>query len=443
VIGILRSAACENRPVPAAAALPELELDLEPDEVDDLDLALRGALDRPVLILDRAGTAPAELAVGSELMLRDPEGAPVGLLAVTELVGVNEHRFRIAGEVRPVRESGPAGGYRRFADLPTTPAEVAARLVGARGAILAVPVAGPPSDADLDTIRAAAAELGVEPATVLLLVQIRERALGSYSAPRLVQQTAQAVDNAKVDAVIVPIPLPIAQDAASHGYAWAHLAARYGASHVLLPSEVIAAVDTGSLPVILVPGQLAGVPDTDRTRRGLTVFFTGLSGSGKSTVAKALRDRLLADGRTVSLLDGDEVRRLLSAELGFSRAERDLNILRIGFVAAEITRHGGIAICAPIAPYATTRASVRSMVARHGDFVLVHVDTPLAVCESRDRKGLYAKARQGLIAEFTGISDPYEPPEDANLRLDTSDRSVEECVELVYAMLRDRLATPR
>src|SRR4029453_18020589 len=126
-------------------------------------------------------------------------------------------------------------------------------------------------------------------------------------------------------------------------------------------------------PVILVPGQLVAPPDADRTRRGLTVFFTGLSGSGKSTVAKALRDRMLADGRTVSLLDGDEVRRLLSSELGFSRADRDLNIRRIGFVAAEITRHGGIAICAPIAPYAATRASVRRMVARHGDFILIHV----------------------------------------------------------------------
>ena len=429
--------------MPAAASRPEVGLDLEPDEIDDLDLALRGALDRPVLTLDRPGPAPVGLAVGSELILRDPEGAPVGLLAVSELVAVDEQRFRIAGEARPAREPSTAGGYRRFADLPTTPADVVAQLAGAPGAVLAVPVARPPSDADLDAIRTAAAELAIEPATVLLLVQTRERALGRYPAARLVRQTVQAVENVKLDAVVVPIPLPISPDAAGQGYAWAALAARYGASHLSLPAEVIAAVETGSLPVILVPGQLAGVLDSDiSTRRGLTVFFTGLSGSGKSTVAKALRDRLLADGRTVSLLDGDEVRRLLSAELGFSRAERDLNIRRIGFVAAEITRHGGIAICAPIAPYAATRESVRSMVARYGEFILVHVDTPLAVCESRDRKGLYAKARQGLIAEFTGISDPYEPPDDADLRLDTSDRSVDESVELVYAVVRDRLTAP-
>ncbi|HKA67638.1 MAG TPA: adenylyl-sulfate kinase [Actinomycetes bacterium] len=427
--------------MPAAAALPEIGLDLEPDEVDDLDLVLRGALDGPILTLDRVGAAPAELTVGSQLLLRDPEGAPVGLLTVTELIGVNEHRYRIAGAARPVPDSGATGGYRRFADLPSSPAEVAARLAGSPGAVLAVPVTGPPSDADLDTIRAAAAKLGIGPATLLLLVQIREQALGSYPAPRLVRQIVQAVDNADLDAVVVPIPLPATPDPADRGYAWAQLAARYGASHLLLPREVIAAVDTGSLSIIPVPGQLAGTPDADRTRRGVTVFFTGLSGSGKSTVAKALRDRLLADGRTVSLLDGDEVRRLLSAELGFSRAERDLNVRRIGFVAAEITRHGGIAICAPIAPYAPARAGVRSMVARHGDFILVYLDTPLTVCESRDRKGLYAKARQGLIAEFTGISDPYQPPDDADLRIDTSQRSVEESVELVYAVLRDRLTT--
>ncbi|HKA68853.1 MAG TPA: hypothetical protein VKG85_06995, partial [Actinomycetes bacterium] len=227
--------------MPAAAALPEIGLDLEPDEVDDLDLVLRGALDGPVLILDRDGTAPAELTVGSELLLRDPEGAPVGLLTVTELIAVNEHRYRISGAARPVRDSGRAAGYRRFADLPATPAEVAARLAGAPQAILAVPVSGPPSAADLNTILAAAAELGREPATALLLVQVRDRALGAYPAPRLVQQTVRAVDNAELDAVVVPIPLPVPPDPAGRGYAWAQLAARFGASHLLLPTDVIAA----------------------------------------------------------------------------------------------------------------------------------------------------------------------------------------------------------
>ena len=151
------------------------------------------------------------------------------------------------------------------------------------------------------------------------------------------------------------------------------------------------------------------------------MFCTGLSGSGKSTLARDLRDALLERGdRTVSLLDGDLVRRLLSAGLTFSREDRDLNIARIGFVATEVARHGGIAICAPIAPYAAARAGVRRMVSEVGDFVLVHVSTPLEVCEARDRKGLYAQARAGVIGSFTGISDPYEEPDDADLVIDTS-----------------------
>jgi sulfate adenylyltransferase len=173
-----------------------------------------------------------------------------------------------------------------------------------------------------------------------------------------------------------------------------------------------------------------------RSARGLVVFFTGLSGSGKSTLARDLRDALLERGdRTVSLLDGDLVRRLLSAGLTFSREDRDLNIARIGYVATEVARHGGIAICAPIAPYAAARSAVRSMVSEVGDFVLVHVSTPLAVCEARDRKGLYAKARAGVIGSFTGISDPYEEPADADVVLDTSLISRRDAVAAVLAHL--------
>jgi sulfate adenylyltransferase len=173
-----------------------------------------------------------------------------------------------------------------------------------------------------------------------------------------------------------------------------------------------------------------------RSARGLVVFFTGLSGSGKSTLARDLRDALLDRGdRTVSLLDGDLNRRLLSAGLTFSREDRDLNIARIGYVATEVARHGGVAICAPIAPYAAARAGVRSMVTEVGDFVLVHVSTPLAECEARDRKGLYAKARAGVIGSFTGISDPYEEPSDADLVIDTSLVSRRDAVAAVLAHL--------
>ncbi|MGH8040737.1 MAG: bifunctional sulfate adenylyltransferase/adenylylsulfate kinase [Rudaea sp.] len=173
-----------------------------------------------------------------------------------------------------------------------------------------------------------------------------------------------------------------------------------------------------------------------RHKQGFTVFFTGLSGAGKSTVANALLVRLLELGsRPVTLLDGDVVRKHLSSELGFSREHRDLNVQRIGFVASEITKNGGIAICAPIAPYAAARRSVREMIEAYGMFVEIHVSTPIGVCESRDRKGLYALARAGKIKEFTGVSDPYEVPEHAELSIDTSDISPDEAVQRIVLKL--------
>jgi sulfate adenylyltransferase len=157
-------------------------------------------------------------------------------------------------------------------------------------------------------------------------------------------------------------------------------------------------------------------------KQGFTVFFTGLSGSGKSTVANALMVKLLEEGsRPVTLLDGDVVRKNLSSELTFSKEHRDLNIQRIGYVASEITKNGGIAICAPIAPYSATRRYVRELIEPLGGFVETHVATPIEVCEARDRKGLYAKARAGLIKGFTGIDDPYEAPENAEIVIDTGE----------------------
>ncbi|MCS7182853.1 MAG: bifunctional sulfate adenylyltransferase/adenylylsulfate kinase [Thermoanaerobaculum sp.] len=173
-----------------------------------------------------------------------------------------------------------------------------------------------------------------------------------------------------------------------------------------------------------------------RARQGFTVFFTGLSGAGKSTLARLLQIKLLEiGGRSVTLLDGDLVRKHLSSELGFSKRDRDINIRRIGFVAAEITKAGGVALCAPIAPYDAVRKEIRQEIGQYGGFILVYVCTPLAVCEARDRKGLYAKARAGLIAEFTGISDPYEPPEDAELVIDTSQLKPEEAVHEILLYL--------
>jgi sulfate adenylyltransferase len=176
-----------------------------------------------------------------------------------------------------------------------------------------------------------------------------------------------------------------------------------------------------------------------RHKQGFTVFFTGLSGSGKSTIANVLLIKFLeVGGRPVTILDGDLVRKHLSSELGFSKEHRDINIRRIGYVASEITKNGGIAICAPIAPYEAVRQQVRALIEPVGGFVLVHVSTPLEVCEQRDRKGLYAKARAGIVKEFTGISDPYEAPEKADVVLNTADLSPEEAAQEIILHLEQQ-----
>ncbi len=173
-----------------------------------------------------------------------------------------------------------------------------------------------------------------------------------------------------------------------------------------------------------------------RSQQGFAVFFTGLSGSGKSTIANAIMVKLMEQGgRPVTLLDGDVVRKHLSSELGFSKEHRDINIRRIGYVASEITKNGGIAICAPIAPYTATRRAVREMIEAFGAFIEVHVATSLEECEKRDRKGLYKLAREGKIKEFTGISDPYEAPTAAELVVDTEGMDVDYCAQQVLLKL--------
>jgi sulfate adenylyltransferase len=173
-----------------------------------------------------------------------------------------------------------------------------------------------------------------------------------------------------------------------------------------------------------------------RHQQGVTIFFTGLSGSGKSTIANVLLTKFLeVGGRPVTILDGDLVRKHLSSELGFSKEHRDINIRRIGYVASEITKNGGIAICAPIAPYDSVRKQVRHMIEPYGGFILVHIATPVETCEQRDRKGLYAKARAGIIKEFTGISDPYEAPADAEVTIDTAELTAEEAAQEIILHL--------
>lgn len=186
-------------------------------------------------------------------------------------------------------------------------------------------------------------------------------------------------------------------------------------------------------PEVLAAMQQACPP---REKQGITLFFTGLSGSGKSTLARIVYARFIeAGGRPVTLLDGDVVRHNLSSELGFSKKDRNINVKRIGYVASEITKNRGVAICAPIAPYTKMRREVRDMIEQYGAFIEIHVSTSLAECERRDRKGLYAKARKGLIPEFTGISDPYEVPEKPELIIDTENMSPVQAAEDIHLYL--------
>jgi sulfate adenylyltransferase len=381
-------------PVPAPQHCPSQR------ELDDLELLLSGALAPLTNFADPVTLdLPAELAGADEVELVDPEGTPLARWTPESL------------------EPLATPSYGPFRRLHLTPAQVREQY----GEAVVVPVAGPLTAGDLDEI--AEASQGRQ---VLLL------ALSGVGTPQgltpvgLVRATLAASRllgdrGVKVEVVVCPLP--------SHGDPDLdhELGSRVAENYATAGVDAVSG--RGELP-----DEIAAVVEQDQPgddERGFVVFFTGLSGSGKSTLARALHDLILEDGRrTVTSLDGDVVRRNLSAGLTFSREDRETNIRRIGWVAAQIAHHRGIAICSPIAPFDETRKQVRAMVEEAGgDFVLVHVSTPLEECERRDRKGLYAKARAGQIPEFTGISSPYEEPEDADVTIDTTGRSVEECLD--------------
>jgi sulfate adenylyltransferase len=451
--------------VPAGAVPADAEQlvlqDLEGSPLAVLSITERATLasaGTPAAAAAGAGPAMVRLA-GPVTALRQPEHGPFRALrrrpadVRAELAGGNVLAYATR---RPLNKRH-IGQLRHFAGqlnarllvlpLVTGPAavvtrpEALVRTVLAAGqnlpaGTLVVPVplgprhAGP--DADLQAQAIVAAAYG---ATHLLA-----------DAPE-VAGTAGALPGGKNGALTLPgVPIPVisagewAYDPRSE--VWRPLALiEPGAERgELTDAELAALLDSGAdVPAWFAPPEV--IRELRRARppraeRGLVIFFTGLSGSGKSTVARGLAETLTERGdRTVSLLDGDQVRHLLSAGLSFSRADRDLNIARIGFVAAEVARHGGIAICAPIAPYAQARAAVREMVTKVGDFLLVHVSTPVEVCEARDRKGLYAKARAGLITGFTGVSDPYQEPRDADLVLDTSTMTRQQAIDAVLKLL--------
>jgi sulfate adenylyltransferase len=449
-----------------------------------------------VLEVPSDAAARADGSAADQLMLADPEGTPVALLEITESVPVPAsaadpatapERLRLAGPVTAQREL-EHGAFRR---LMLTPAATRAQL--GDGPVLAYATAGPLNSRHIGQLRHLAGQLRAQ-LLVLPLVGGPAEVVGTRQA--LIRAVLAAAPSLPTGTLIVPVPLAPRGPAADvrararETAARARIAAAYGATHLVadggLPAEPLALAAAASIPVIrsgdwaydpraevwrplslieagteyedLSADQLGDLLDAGsdipawftpaavarelrrvrrpRSERGLVLFLTGLSGSGKSTIARDLSDALSERGdRRVSLLDGDLVRQLLSAGLSFSRTDRDLNIARIGYVAAEIARHGGIAICAPIAPFAAARARVRQMVSEVGDFFLIYVATPVEVCEARDRKGLYAKARAGTIGQFTGISDPYEEPADAELVLDTSELTRTEAVAAILRML--------
>ncbi|MEQ7009422.1 adenylyl-sulfate kinase [Actinopolymorpha sp. B17G11] len=401
-----------------------------PAEYDDLALALDGVLpDVSVAVPDDITVPPSGL-----VDLTDVEGTPVARLTVASCRETAAGGQVITGSVAPLapREDGV------FRHLHRTPDDLRDVLTGSKAA--AFPVDAPLSTADLARL----AESVTAYDTTVLLPLVGHGSSRSLSPPALVRATTAVAALLPGRVLVVPVPLARRDDADDDARRRRLVAAAYGEPVALALDE----------PRVLAPGEgaytLDGYPDRIAAiiaaehpplhERGLVVFFTGLSGSGKSTVARRLRDLILERGdRTVTLLDGDVVRRMLSAGLGFSRADREANVARIGFVAAEVARHGGLAICAPIAPYAATRAEVRRTVGdAGGGFVLVHVATPLEECERRDRKGLYAQARAGLIKEFTGISDPYEAPTDPDLVLDTTGTEIDAVATSVLDLLTTR-----
>ncbi|MGH3386072.1 MAG: adenylyl-sulfate kinase [Nocardioidaceae bacterium] len=373
-------------------------------ELDDLELVLIGALDGP-LVLQLPHSTRAE----ETLELTDPEGLPlatydVGTGAVTALA-------------HP--EFGPFRRYHR------TPAEIRALHPNA----LAVAVTAPLTRDAAELIHAAAR---IEGAVALLLAYVGTGSPRGLSGPALVRATLAAAELMPWGAEVVAVAAARRDDAEADAAFRDDVALAFADQVLHLPAD-----ERAELPDPVAAVVARDRPDRDR--RGLVVFFTGLSGSGKSTLARALHDVLLERGdRTVTSLDGDVVRRHLSAGLGFSRADREANIGRIGWVAAEVARHGGVALCSPIAPFDRTRREVRAMVeAAGGGFVLVHVSTPLAECERRDRKGLYASARAGEIPDFTGVSSPYEVPDDAEVTVDTTGRSIASALDDVLETLHE------
>jgi sulfate adenylyltransferase len=393
---------------------------LEGADLDLVTLAVLGALPARVevpssayVLRPRVNVTADDVVPGDQVELLDPEGAPLATLDVEEVAPHAAGGAWLAGSLVHLRR--PDHGA--FARLRLAPQD----LDGRRPERI-VFVAEPLTVGQLRQL---------SDSTVLLAPLVGHGQRGQVSPEALVRSSLALLPDLKAGSTVLPLPVPASTPDQEERLLEA-IATAYGIPRLTLTSG------DGTYPAAVQ----AELDHATSRARGAVVLFTGLSGSGKSTLARALRDVLVEGGREVTLLDGDVVRRVLSQGLGFSAEDRDLNVRRIGYVAAEVARHGGLAIAAPIAPYARSRAAVRAMVEEAGGtYLLVHVATPLVVCEARDRKGLYARARSGEIQLFTGVSDPYEIPQDADLVLDTSSMGIQEATSLLHQRVVRHLAT--
>lgn len=414
-----------------AAQLPAI--DLTEKQCGELELLLSGALSPctgygvscgstgqtipPIQLI--APEAPSGIG---ETTLRDPEGALLAICNIQTVTPVDS-AYEITGALQALE---PRTHF-DFKDFRRSASDVRG-IIKSRAwkTVIGVFLESLPT---VETIESIAKELSAD--TSAGAVVFASKASDTQAAYAKVRGIAKALYQLPADRVLFTLlPCEIGSTAREL------VSKNYGVTKSLeLPTH------SSTLPALLA--EEAGLVQKKKADAGFTVFFTGLSGSGKSTVAKALQARLLEIGpREVTLLDGDVVRKNLSSELGFSKEHRNINILRIGYVASEIARHGGAAICCPIAPYDAIRKAVRSQIEPLGDFILIAITTPLEVCEQRDRKGLYAKARAGIIKEFTGISDPYEAPTDADLYINTAEHSLESAVKTIVSHLTARGLLP-
>ncbi len=413
------------------AGLPRRVLD--GDGLDRLELVLGGWLPAsalPVSALPSAGDG--------EVVLTDAENTPLAVVAA----GPGIHDLPAVRALAPLaRGSGPHWDPAVRLDA----AAVRARLGDPAWDATAIVVDTVPTQTMVET----AAMLGrTYPVVVVVAPGRTPRPAGEVgwagltrAAWAMADRLEAAAPGRSVVRLVVPWPEGRHPELERAGIgAWVTLselgseedAARVAALDAHVEQELAAVYPPVSAREVLRARRAA-------THAGAVVLFTGFSGSGKSTIARALADALEDDGRRVTLLDGDEVRQHLSAELGFDAASRERNVERIGWVASQVAAHGGIAVAAPIAPFASSRARVRAMAEADGAFVLVWVSTPLEVCEARDRKGLYARARAGDVPEFTGISSPYEAPQDADLEVDTTTTDVGDAVAAIRSLLETRL----